>query len=123
MPRAPHRFFYQLHHAPRPRPRLTPPQTPSPPSTPNAPPNTPPNTLPPAPPTTPPIPPRPPPTLLPTSPASVLLQVLDLVTGGDMEGFEQRWFGAGGAPPTEQMLRFMGAQLCLALEHMHSLPP
>ena len=42
--------------------------------------------------------------------------VLDLVSGGDLEHFQRRF---KGAPPSEEMLRFMCAQLVAGLCYMH----
>lgn len=43
--------------------------------------------------------------------------VLDLVVGGDVSSFQQRF---RGSPPTEPMLRFMAAQLASGIEYLHT---
>jgi len=46
----------------------------------------------------------------------MVFMVLDLVMGGDLNAFQQRF---KTQPPTEQMLRFMSMQLISGLEFMH----
>lgn len=50
--------------------------------------------------------------------AEVACMVLDLVSGGDMDAFQKRY---RDAPPTEDVLRMMAAQLVCGLAYMHSV--
>lgn len=46
----------------------------------------------------------------------LVFMVLDLVVGGDLNAFQQRF---RQVPPSEDMLRFMSMQLASGLEFMH----